>query len=122
MIWAELDGLDGEPPLWRIPLREGVNLTQEHVVPFAPQVVELPENLRPLTGSGELVFPGIRTAQRPISDGTLGAALKRMGCSGEQMVPHGFRSIASTLLNDEGWPPDVIEPQLSYIEGSTGQA
>jgi len=69
-----------------------------------------------LTGSGRLVFPSLRSEERPISDNTINAALRRLGFSGEEMVAHGFRSMASTCLNEQGWHPDLIELQLAHAE------
>jgi hypothetical protein len=66
-----------------------------------------------------LLFPSIRTAERPISDGTLNAALRRLGYTKDQMTPRGFRATASTLLNECGkWHPDAIERQLAHVENN----
>src|SRR6185312_14021002 len=66
--------------------------------------------------SGRYLFPGLRTADRPISENTIGAALRRLGFSKDDMTVHGFRALASTLLNEQGYPPDVIELQLAHAE------
>lgn len=112
MEWSELE-LDGPIPTWTIPAAR-MKMRHKHLVPLVPQVIAILEELRPLTGSGRLVFPGERTRERPISDGTLGAALRRLGYSNEQLTPHGFRAMASTMLNETGWDPDVIEAQLAH--------
>jgi integrase len=80
--------------------------------------------LKPLTGNRQrrppcascaLVFPGIRTAQRPISENTLNAAMRRMGYDKEEVTSHGFRATASTLLNESGkFSPDAIERALAH--------
>lgn len=62
------------------------------------------------------MFPGLRSRDRPISDNTLNAALRRLGFSTEEMTAHGFRAMASTLLNERGFPPDIIELQLAHQE------
>jgi integrase len=62
------------------------------------------------------VFPSSRAAERPLSDNAITAALRRMGYTGDQMSWHGFRAMASTLLNETGYPPDVIELQLAHQE------
>jgi integrase len=62
------------------------------------------------------VFPSIRSRDRAISDNTLNAALRRLGFGGDEMVAHGFRSMASTSLNEQGWHPDLIELQLAHAE------
>ena len=68
-----------------------------HVVPLA-QAVRLLRDLQPLTGDGPFVFPAVRTPRRPMSDGTINAALRRIGYRKDQMVAHGFRAMARTLL------------------------
>ena len=112
--WDEFN-LDGAEPLWRIP-KERMKMTREHVVPLSRQAVAILRDLHALTGNGRLVFPGLRSRDRPISDNTLNAALRRLGYSSEEMTAHGFRAMASTLLNEQGFPPDVIELQLAHQE------
>lgn len=122
MRWQELN-LDGGE--WRIPparqkLRQTAkrsNKTGDHIVPLATQVVALLKELQPLTGTGEFVFPSERSRSRSMSDGTVNAALRRMGYSKDQIVGHGFRHMASTLLNEQGWSSDAIERQLSHGDG-----
>lgn len=120
MEWTELE-LDGPAPLWTIPLAR-MKMRRKHLVPLAPQVVAILKELQPLTGSGRLVFPGERTKERPISDGTLGAALRRLGYSNAELTPHGFRAMASTMLNEMNWPADHIERQLAHAEHSKVRA
>ncbi len=112
--WSEFD-LDSKEPLWRIPAGR-MKMKEQHLVPLARQVVELLSELEPLTGDGRLLFPSLTSAERPISDNTLNAALRRMGYTSEQHVAHGFRSTASTLLNELDWKPDLIELQLAHAE------
>ena len=71
---------------------------------------------RPLTGPGGFVFPSIRDANRPMSENTVNAGLRRLGYSGEEQTGHGFRSIASTCLNEQGFNSDLIELQLAHAE------
>lgn len=120
MEWSELE-LDGPSPTWTIPPAR-MKMRRKHLVPLVPQVVAILEELRPMTGSGRLVFPGERTKERPISDGTLGAALRRLGYSNEELTPHGFRAMASTMLNELNWPSDHIEKQLAHAEHSKVRA
>lgn len=87
-----------------------------HVVPLAPQAVDILLAIQPLTGSGRFVFPSLRTVTRPISEGTVNAALRRLGFSKDDMTGHGFRTMASTFLNEQGWHPDLIELQLAHAE------
>jgi integrase len=85
-------------------------------VPLSRQAVAILKELRTLTGSGQYVFPAIGPHARPMSENTLGAALRRLGYSNEEMTAHGFRTLASTLLNERGWHPDLIELQLAHKE------
>ena len=110
--WSEIDFNNGE---WRIPA-ERMKMREAHIVPLAKQAVAILREMQPLTGSGRLVFPSLRTNTRPISEGTLNAALRRVGFSKEEMTGHGFRTMAPTLLNEQGWHPDLIELQLAHAE------
>jgi len=120
MEWSELE-LEGPSPTWTIPPAR-MKMRRKHLVPLAPQVVAILKELKPMTGSGRLAFPGERTKERPISDGTLSAALRRLGYSNEELTPHGFRAMASTMLNEMGWPADHIERQLAHAEQSKVRA
>ena len=119
--WPEFD-LDGPEPLWRIP-GERMKMRRknpgEHLVPLATQVVELLKKLRTITWDNAhgLLFPGL-VPGKPISDATLGQALRRLGYGPERIVPHGFRAMASTQLNEQGHAPDIIELQLAHRDSS----
>ena len=89
-------------------------MNRTHIVPLARQVRELMERVKVFTGHGEYIFPSLRTNGRPISDMTVNVALRAMGYSKEQMTAHGFRAMASTLLNERGHRHDVIEAQLAH--------
>lgn len=108
--WTEID-LDRAE--WRIPA-ERMKMRAPHLVPLSRQAVDILRDLRPLTGSGRYVFPSIRTTHRPMSEVTVNAALRRLGYGTTDHVGHGFRAMASTLLNERGWAPDVIERQLAH--------
>lgn len=113
--WAEID----EPAkLWRIPAAK-MKAREPHLVPLSRQALELLRELRPLSGRGRYLFPSIRTDKRPMSDGTMNAALRRLGYAHDEMTAHGFRSLASTRLNEMGFRPDVIERQLAHAERDT---
>jgi integrase len=113
---ATWDEFDLEEAEWRIPAHR-TKLRVEHVVPLADQAVAILDDLFPLTGSESgYVFPSVRSRSTCMSDNSLNAALRRMGYSKEQMTAHGFRSMASTRLNELGFPPDVIEKQLAHAE------
>lgn len=87
-----------------------------HIVPLARQVIAILEDLRPLTGNGKYLFPSIRTTARPMSENTINVALRRIGYAKEDFTGHGFRAMASTLLNEQGWNRDAIERQLAHGE------
>ena len=108
--WSEFDFANA---MWRIPAHR-MKMREEHLVPLARQAVEILKELHPLTGDGRFVFPAIGYAQRPISDNTVNAALRRMGYEQSEMSAHGFRTLASTMLNEMGWAPELIELQLAH--------
>jgi len=110
--WAEID-LDAAE--WRIPGHK-MKMQDRHIVPLSRQAVEVLRAIHPLTGSGRYVFPGLRTTERPMSENTVNAALRRMGYEKDEMTGHGFRSMASTLLHEQGWPHEAIERQLAHAE------
>ncbi len=110
--WSEIDIAAAE---WRIP-GEKMKMGALHVVPLSSQAIAILDELRPLTGHGRYVFPSVRSSKRPMSENTVLAALRRLGYTSEQMTGHGFRSMASTLLNEQGWNRDAIERQLAHAE------
>jgi integrase len=110
--WREFDLEAGE---WRIAAAR-MKMQEAHIVPLARQAVALLRKLHAITGDGKYVFPSLRTAARPLSDNTINAALRRLGYAKEEMTGHGFRSMASTLLNEQGFAPDIIELQLAHAE------
>lgn len=112
--WSEFE-LGGKEPTWRIP-GPRMKMKEPHVVPLSTQAVAILKELQPLTGHGRYCFPGQRSKDRPISDNTINAALRRLGYSKDEQTGHGFRTIASTLLNEQGWHPDLIELQLAHAE------
>lgn len=110
--WAELNLVGAE---WRIPAAK-MKMRHEHIVPLSRQAVAILRELQPLTGNGRYVFPSLRTTGSPLSDVAILAALRRLGYGKEQMTAHGFRAMASTLLNEQGWHRDAIERQLAHAE------
>jgi integrase len=112
---AEWPEFDLESAEWRIPA-ERMKMRETHIVPLSRQAVEILRELEPLTGNNRYVFPAVGPQARPLSDNTLGAALRRIGYSSDEMTAHGFRTMASTLLNEQGWHPDLIELQLAHKE------
>lgn len=110
--WSEFDLENAE---WRIPA-ERMKMGELHIVPLSRQAVELFKELRSISGAGEYVFSSLRSARRPMSNNTVNAALRRLGYANDEMTGHGFRALASTLLNEQGWHPDLIELQLAHAE------
>jgi integrase len=109
--WEEFDLDLGE---WRIPAGR-MKMRSPHIVPLSPQSLEVLEELKPLTGRFDLLFPAVRDQRKPISQNTLIFALYRLGYHKRATV-HGFRALASTILNETGFRPDVIERQLAHVE------
>lgn len=109
--WEEID-LDGA--LWVIPA-EKTKMRKPHHVPLSKQALAVLEESYQATGPAGYVFPSVRTHTRPMSENTLNAALRRMGYTSDEMTAHGFRALASTLLNESGkWHPDAIERALAH--------
>lgn len=108
--WSEFEGLDGDTPLWRIP-KERMKMGREHLVPLTPQVVAILRELREIN-DGTYLFAGVADV---MSQNTMIFALYRLGYHSKLTV-HGFRSMASTTLNEHGWNRDWIERQLAHVE------
>jgi integrase len=88
----------------------------QHIVPLAKQAVETLRELHPLTGQGKYVFHGERDHNRPMSDNAIRSALRRLGWSNDEMTPHGFRAMASTILDNMGYKQEWLERQLAHEE------
>lgn len=116
--WCEVDL---ENALWVIPA-ERMKMREKHLVPLSVQAVEILRELHPLTGNGKYVFPGARSNKRPMSENTINAALRRLGYDKDTMTGHGFRHMASTLLNEQGWNRDAIERQMAHAERNSIRA
>lgn len=111
---AEWNEFDFEKAVWIIPAGR-MKMRREHQIPLSRQALEILKELQALTGNGKLLFPGNRSIQRPISENTLNAALRRMGYAKDEVTAHGFRGTASTLLNESGkFSPDAIERSLAH--------
>lgn len=112
MEWTELDLGKAE---WIIP-PEKMKMGITHIVPLAPQAVAILREIQPLTGSGKYVFHGERDHDRPMSDNAIRSALRRMGWANDEMTPHGFRAMASTILDNMGYKQEWLERQLAHEE------
>ncbi|MEL1263081.1 tyrosine-type recombinase/integrase [Pseudoxanthomonas putridarboris] len=107
--WADIDLGTGE---WRYVTSK---TKTAHIVPLSTQAVAVLEELWPLTKRSDYVFPGVRSADRPMSENTVNAALRNLGFDGETIVGHGFRAMARTVLDEVlGFRPDYIEHQLAH--------
>ena len=112
---AEWTEINLEAAEWRIPNGK-MKMREQHIVPLSRQACEILKEISPLTSDGKYVFPSVRSNERPMSENTVNAALRRLGYEKDEMTGHGFRSIASTLLHEHGWPSAVIERQLAHGE------
>jgi len=119
---AEWDEIDLEGALWIIPA-EKMKMRKPHHVPLSRQAVAQLRAMYEVTGPTGYVFPSIRTRTRPMSDNTINAALRRMGYASDEMTAHGFRAMASTLLNESGkWHPDAVERALAHKDSDKVRA
>lgn len=109
--WSEFDL---SAALWRI-RAERMKMRAAHVVPLSKQAVAVVQAMKLLSGERELAFPSPFYPSKPLSENTLNSALARMGYKGEATA-HGFRALFSTVANEAGWNPDVIERQLAHVE------
>jgi integrase len=109
---AEWTEIEWEKMEWRIPA-EKMKMRFEHRVPLARQCMEILRTLRERKLSDAWIFPGPRPS-RPLSENGVLSALRRMGYEKHEMTAHGFRATASTLLNELGYEPDIIERQLAH--------
>lgn len=118
--WSEIDLEAGE---WNIPAAK-MKMRQPHLVPLSRQAVAILEELEPLTGRFQYVFPGGRSPKRPMSENALTAALRRMGYEQGSMTVHGFRAMARTILDEVlHFRPDYIEHQLAHaVKDPNGRA
>lgn len=116
--WSEID-LDAAE--WRI-AAEKMKMRRPHIVPLAPQVINILNQLREHTGGQKWVFPSARGEGRQMSENAVRLALRFMGFTAEEMTAHGFRGMASTCLNELGYPPDVIERQLAHADRNAVRA
>ncbi|MDQ5900046.1 MAG: site-specific integrase [Candidatus Rickettsiella isopodorum] len=110
--WGEFDFGKAE---WRIPA-EKMKMREQHIVPLSIQAITILQELKAFTGDGKYLFPSIRSSKRPMSESTVLGALRRLGYTVDEMTGHGFRSLASTLLNENSWNRDAIERQLAHAE------
>ena len=117
--WSEVDF---ESNTITIPAHK-MKMRQTHIVPLSTQAIAILRDIQTLTGHGTYVFPSARTMRRPMSDGAINAALRKLGYDTKnEHCAHGFRGMASTLLHEQGYNSDVIERQLAHKEGNAIKA
>ncbi len=121
---AEWSEIDFDTATWTIPAQRMKNLkhvkqadleSDQHIIPLAKQAVTILQELYPLTGRWKYLFPSARGKSRCMSENAVRVALRTMGYTNDDITPHGFRAMASSMLNEMGkWNPDAIERQLSH--------
>ncbi|MFV5934500.1 integrase [Proteus mirabilis] len=111
---ARWDEINFETKEWKIPAAR-MKMNREHTVPLSDAALAILELMKPLSGNREYIFPSRIKPTQPMNSQTVNAALKRAGFGGV-LVSHGLRSIASTALNEQGFPPDVIEAALAHVD------
>lgn len=112
--FAKWDYIDFKNREWRIPASE-MKTEKMHIIPLATQVIDILQMLHNITGNGEYLFPSEKGKSKVMSENTMGKALNEMGYKGKQS-PHGFRSMASTRLNELGYDSNWIERQLAHTD------
>jgi integrase len=112
LIGARWEEFDLEARRWNVPASR-MKMKTPHIVALSSQAIEVLELLRSLARSDELLFPGDRNHDKPMSNNTILLALKRMGYQG-RMTGHGFRGLASTILHEQGYNHEHIELQLAH--------
>lgn len=110
---AARDEFDLDKGIWHIPASR-MKMRLPHDVPLSRQALEVLKTIWPLSEGSKLVFPSIRSTDRPLSDNAFNAALRRMGYSKDEATAHGFRVSASSILNNRGFDPDAIEAVLAH--------
>lgn len=117
--WAEWHEFDFDKCLWTIPDHK-MKMGRPHAVPLSRQALAIIGEIEHDASYSTFLFPSVRALDRPMSDNTINAALRRLGFSKDQMTGHGFRAMAATLLNEMGiWNPDAIERQLAHADGNS---
>jgi integrase len=109
--WADIDF---DKRIWTIP-PERMKKRRPHTIPLTEQALALLEALKPHSGHREYVFPADRNPRTHANSQTANMALKRMGFQ-DRLVSHGMRSMASTILNEHGWDPELIEVALAHVD------
>lgn len=96
--------------------KTGKKTQAPHLVPLSSQSIEILKEIQPMTGGDKYVFPGARDRNRPMSDNAVRSAMRRLGWTGDEMTPHGFRAMASTIMDNMGYKQEWLERQLAHDE------
>lgn len=113
MEWQELDLTNA---VWTIPASKA-KMRRDHQTPLAHQVVTILREIRELGLQGTYVFPSMMSGKKIMSENSMNSALRRMGVTHAEHTAHGFRSTASTMLNESGeFSSDAIEAQLAHLD------
>ncbi len=116
--YAEWADFDLEKAVWTIPPHK-TKMRRVHSVPLSRQALDIIAGIETDGAYSNYLFPSLRSAKRPMSENTINAALRRLGYAQDEMTGHGFRAMASTLLNEMGkWNPDAIERQLAHADNN----
>ena len=115
---AEWADFDFDKALWTIPPHK-TKMRRAHTIPLSRQALAILQTLEHDADYSRFLFPSLRSVDRPMSENTINAALRRMGFAQDEMTGHGFRAMAATLLNEMGlWHPDAIERQLAHCDNN----
>jgi integrase len=115
---AEWADFDFDKALWTIPPHK-TKMRREHIIPLSRQALAILASIEHDADYSRFLFPSLRSVDRPMSENTINAALRRMGFAQDEMTGHGFRAMAATLLNEMGlWHPDAIERQLAHCDNN----
>ena len=116
--YAEWADFDLDKAIWTIPPHK-TKMRRAHSVPLSRQALDIIAGIETDAALSPFLFPSLRSVHRPMSENTINAALRRMGYAQDEMTGHGFRAMASTLLNEMGkWNPDAIERQLAHADNN----
>jgi integrase len=120
---AEWSEIDFEAKEWRLPPPK-TKQREVHIVPLVPQTMRILNDMKVLTGHGRYIFPSPKAFAKediPMSENAVNSALRRMGFQKDQMTAHGFRAMATTMLYEKGWTPDLVERQMGHKVGNKVQ-
>jgi integrase len=113
--YAEWSEFDFDDNIWRLPATK-MKMSRDHIIPLSRQALSILNDMKIYSGDGKYVFPSPTKGKAVHGQSSIVNALRRIGYTTDQMCAHGFRAMASTLLNELGYPPEVIERQLAHVD------